>query len=227
MIELLGGRCSAQFKVRQNVLSGGVIFADGNFVPEHSLVGIPDSDIPAWDRIMANPRPTVFTLADNSDLMDEFTLKFMQERGFKWLVDFPLFISGKPVWILAVLGDDSAQLTCANLDRFAALGRQLTVALQLNHMHTEAGRNERARAIAEERTSMARDIHDILAQGFAAICMRLQAAQRESHYSDTTREIRNQIAAALDISSSHLVQAKHSIHSLRAENPEHFRLDEA
>ena len=227
MIEILGGRCSAQFKVQQNVLSGGVIFADGDFVSGDSFSGIRDSDIPGWSRIVANPRPTVLTLQDHSELIHGLTVNFMKERSFSWLVNFPLFISGKPAWMLAVLGDAPARLTGANLDRFAALSRHLTLALQLNHMHAEASRNELARTIAEERTRVARDVHDTLAQGFAAICMRLQAAQRESCYRDIPQAIRNQIEASLDISSSHLVYARQSIHRLRAESTEHFRLDEA
>jgi signal transduction histidine kinase len=227
MIEILGGRCSAQFKVQENVLSGGVIFADGDFVSDDSFFGIRDSDVPSWSQILANPRPTVFTLPNDAELIHELTLSFMKDRNFNWLVNFPLFVSGKPAWILAVLGDDPAQLRDANLDRFATLSRQLTLALQLNHLHAEASRNELARTVAEERTRLARDIHDTLAQGFAAICMRLQAAQRESSYSETPQAVRNQIAASLEISSSHLVHARQSIHSLRAESAEDFRLDEA
>ena len=40
---------------------------------------------------------------------------------------------------------------------------------------------ERRKAILEERNRLARDIHDNLAQGFGAILMQLQAAQREGH----------------------------------------------
>ena len=227
MIEILGGRCSAQFKVHENVLSGGVIFADGEFVSDDSFFGIRDSDVPSWNKILTNPRPTVFTLPKDAVLIHELTLNFMKERRFNWLVNFPLFVSGKPAWILAVLGDNPAHLTEENLDRFTTVSRQLTLALQLNHLHTEASRNELARSIAEERTRLARDIHDTLAQGFAAICMRLQAAQREPDYGDTPQQVRQQIAASLDISSTHLVYAKQSIHRLRAEEDEHFRLDEA
>ena len=39
---------------------------------------------------------------------------------------------------------------------------------------------ERRKAILEERNRLARDIHDNLAQGFAAILMQLQGAQREA-----------------------------------------------
>ncbi len=227
MIELLGGRCSAQFRVNRNVLLGGVIFADGDFVPDDPLVGLRASDVPSWSTILANPQPTVMMFPGNADQMDEFTVSFMKERGFSWLVNFPLFVSGKPAWILAVLGDTPARLTAENLDRFAALSRQLTLALQLNHMHEETRAHERARAIAEERTSMARDIHDTLAQGFAAICIRLQAAQHDSRFSDAPEAVRKHIAASLEVSTSHAAHARHAIRCLRQESDESFRLDEA
>ena len=61
-----------------------------------------------------------------------------------------------------------------------AIARQATLAL---HQSQQADRNrleERRKAILEERNRLARDIHDKLAQGFAAILMQLQAAQREA-----------------------------------------------
>jgi len=227
MIELLGGRCSAQFKVQENVLSGGVIFADGEFVSDDSFFGIRDSDVPSWSAIVSNPRPTVFTLPHDVEMIHELTVQFMRERHFSWLVNYPLFVSGQPAWILAVLGDDPAKLTHANLDRFAILSRQLTLALQLHHLHEDAARNELGRTLAEERTRLAREIHDTLAQGFAAICLRLQAAQREPDYGDTSRAVRDHIATSLEISSSHLAHARQSIHRLREDSVEHFRLDAA
>ena len=60
-----------------------------------------------------------------------------------------------------------------------AIARQAALALHHNRLIELNRLEERRKGILEERNRVARDIHDNLAQGFAAILMQLQAAQRE------------------------------------------------
>ena len=60
-----------------------------------------------------------------------------------------------------------------------AIARQATLALHHSRLAERSRLEERRKAILEERNRLARDIHDNLAQGFAAILMQLQAAQRD------------------------------------------------
>ena len=61
-----------------------------------------------------------------------------------------------------------------------AIARQAALALHQSRLTEQRRLEERRKAILEERNRLARDIHDNLAQGFAAILMQLQAAQREA-----------------------------------------------
>ena len=61
-----------------------------------------------------------------------------------------------------------------------AIARQAALALHQSRLVELKRVEERRKAILEERNRLARDIHDNLAQGFAAILMQLQAAQREA-----------------------------------------------
>ena len=61
-----------------------------------------------------------------------------------------------------------------------AIARQAALALHHSRLVEHNRVEERRKAILEERNRLARDIHDNLAQGFAAILMQLQAAQREA-----------------------------------------------
>src|SRR4051812_49187452 len=61
-----------------------------------------------------------------------------------------------------------------------AIARQAALALHHSRLVDSSRQEERRKAILEERNRLARDIHDNLAQGFAAILMQLQAAQREA-----------------------------------------------
>ena len=60
-----------------------------------------------------------------------------------------------------------------------AIARQAALALHQSRLAELSRLEERRKAILEERNRLARDIHDNLAQGFAAILMQLQAARRE------------------------------------------------
>ena len=59
-----------------------------------------------------------------------------------------------------------------------AIARQAALALHHSRLVEHSRLEERRKGILEERNRLARDIHDNLAQGFAAILMQLQAAQR-------------------------------------------------
>ena len=61
-----------------------------------------------------------------------------------------------------------------------AIARQAALALHHSRLVEQHRIEERRKGILEERNRLARDIHDNLAQGFAAILMQLQAAQREA-----------------------------------------------
>ena len=72
---------------------------------------------------------------------------------------------------------------------------------------------ERRKAILEERNRLARDIHDNLAQGFAAILMQLQGAQRED--GSLPPAVASSIETAVDLARTHLTEARRSVGALR------------
>src|SRR5205085_9002126 len=72
----------------------------------------------------------------------------------------------------------------------------------------------RRKAILEERNRLARDIHDHMAQGFAAILMQLQAAQRESG-GTLPAGVASSVETAVDLARTHLTEARRSVGALR------------
>jgi signal transduction histidine kinase len=94
-----------------------------------------------------------------------------------------------------------------------AIARMAALAL---HHHRVVERNrieERRKATLEERNRLARDIHDNLAQGFAAILMQLQAAQRE--VTTLTPGVAATLNVAVDLARTHLAEARRSVGTLR------------
>src|SRR5204863_3310333 len=94
-----------------------------------------------------------------------------------------------------------------------AVARQAALALHHSRVVEQSRVEERRKAILEERNRLARDIHDNLAQGFGAILMQLQAAQRDV---DTARApFAQKIQTAIDLARTHMVEARRSVGALR------------
>ena len=94
-----------------------------------------------------------------------------------------------------------------------AMARQAALALHHSRVVESSRLEERQKAILEERNRLARDIHDNLAQGFGAILMQLQAAQREA--SAVTPAVALKLETAVDLARKHMIEARRSVGTLR------------
>jgi signal transduction histidine kinase len=94
-----------------------------------------------------------------------------------------------------------------------AMARQATLALHQSRLAEQSRVEVRRQAVLEERNRLARDIHDTLAQGFAAILMQLQAAQRSA--ATLPAPVARSIDTAVDLARTHMVEARRSVGALR------------
>jgi signal transduction histidine kinase len=94
-----------------------------------------------------------------------------------------------------------------------AIARQAALALHQSRLAEQRRLEERRKTILEERNRLARDIHDNLAQGFAAILMQLQAAQREG--GSLPPSVAAKLETAVDLARTHMIEARRSVGSLR------------
>jgi signal transduction histidine kinase len=94
-----------------------------------------------------------------------------------------------------------------------AIARQAALALHHSRIVERSRLEERTKAILEERNRLARDIHDSLAQGFGAILMQLQAAQRVTAAVPTALAVK--LETAIDLARTHMIEARRSVGTLR------------
>jgi signal transduction histidine kinase len=94
-----------------------------------------------------------------------------------------------------------------------AIARQAALALHHSRMVDRGLAEERRKAILEERNRLARDIHDNLAQGFAAILMQLQGARRELTLLSPAAAA--SVETAIELARTHLSEARRSVGTLR------------
>jgi signal transduction histidine kinase len=116
-------------------------------------------------------------------------------------------------WIALASADCSSCETTWRRAVLEATAKQATLTLH-QHRIAEQNRHEtRRKAVLEERNRLARDIHDTLTQGFAAILMQLQAAQRSSP--SLPPKVSAALETAVDLARSHMVEARRSVGALR------------
>ncbi|HEX3643962.1 MAG TPA: histidine kinase, partial [Vicinamibacterales bacterium] len=104
---------------------------------------------------------------------------FNRAAGVQTLLVAPMSLAPKTLGWIALASVESSE--CERLWLSALLdaaARQATLALYYSRVVDRSLLEARRQAVLEERNRIARDIHDTLAQGFGAILMQLQAAQR-------------------------------------------------
>jgi hypothetical protein len=119
----------------------------------------------------------------DDDRMPASLREFFRHEGLSVTLIAPLLVSDKNLgWITLCTreANDCGEGQWWRIALIEAIARQAALALHHSRIVEQKRVEERRKAILEERNRLARDIHDNLAQGFAAILMQLQGAQREA-----------------------------------------------
>jgi len=156
---------------------------------------------------------TIEYQSDDSRL-PEPVREFNRHAGVHSLVVTPLVLGSRNLGWMAISTFPTPG--CDGWWRVAlleAIGRQATLALHQSRLAELSRREERRKAILEERNRLARDIHDNLAQGFAAILMQLQAARRE--VATLPAAVASSLETAVELARTHLTEARRSVGTLR------------
>src|SRR5262249_61388200 len=109
-------------------------------------------------------------------------------------------------WVALSCGDGPRCETAWRRALLEAMARQATLALHQSQLAEQTRIEERRQAVLEERNRMARDIHDTLAQGFGAILMQLQAAQRSAALLPAA--LQKNLETAIEVARTHLGDAR-------------------
>jgi signal transduction histidine kinase len=146
--------------------------------------------------------------------------KFNRAAGVSAVLVAPLVLPPRTLgWVaLSSVGASECELRWrhALLD---ATAKQATLALYYSRLVERSRLEARRQAVLEERNRIARDIHDTLAQGFGAILMQLQAAQRSAG-TDLPPSVARSLATAVDLARTHMVEARRSVAALRPHSTE-------
>jgi two-component system NarL family sensor kinase len=131
-------------------------------------------------------------------------------EGLRYHASIPLSFQGVPLGIMNVTGPSWRKLTRDELRLLSTIGYQVGIAVERARLAEEGTR----RARAEERTRLAREIHDTLAQDLTAIGLHLEGALTQLDR-DPARA-RERIERALATARRGLEEARQSVLDLRA-----------
>ncbi len=162
---------------------------------------------PGWEKTIE------YTVDD--ERLPEVVRSFQEENVWVESVATPLLLAGRNLGWMTVCSarSSSPESRWWRVALIEAIARQAALALHHSRLVEENRREERRKAVLEERNRLARDIHDNLAQGFAAILMQLQAARRDaSCIGDGAAPY---IDTALALARTHLIEARRSVGALR------------
>jgi len=152
--------------------------------------------------------------AANINVVTCSRLKWLEDGtgGLRYHASIPLYAHGKQLGVLNVASPDWRQLSAGDLRLLYTVGDLVSIAV------------ERARLFARqaefgatlERNRLAREIHDTLAQGLAAITMQLETADALLDAGSSAERAQSAITQALSLARANLEEARRSVLDLRA-----------
>jgi two-component system NarL family sensor kinase len=131
-------------------------------------------------------------------------------RGLAHHASVPLSFQGRPLGIMNITAPAMRRLTRAELRLLGTIGMQVGIAIERARLAEESAMHARA----DERTRLAREIHDTLAQGLAALALQIETALR--NVGRDPDRVRERLEKALATARTNLDEARRSVTELRA-----------
>jgi two-component system, NarL family, sensor kinase len=131
-------------------------------------------------------------------------------HGLAHHASVPLSFQDKPLGIMNITAPAMRRLTREELRLLVTIGLQVGVAIERARLADESA----ILARADERTRLAREIHDTLAQGLTALTLQIETALR--HVGSDPERVRERLEKALATARANLEEARRSVTDLRA-----------
>lgn len=131
-------------------------------------------------------------------------------EGLHYHSSIPLYAGVKKLGVLNVASSDWRELTADELQLLYTIGYQIGIAVERARLHARAAEL----ATAQERTRLARELHDSLAQSLTAVALQLEAADALTGRSPERAQ--QKVREALRLTREALQETRRVVHDLRA-----------
>jgi PAS domain S-box-containing protein len=180
--------------------------------PEHPYI----KDLQGWKRSLQlqemffTKGPVVCDdIEHDSRILPEFR-EYLIKRGRKRFLAIPMFVLGELRGFIGIHHVEGGAYRPDEIELGQALAHHVMMAAH----SAELGEQLRHAAVLKERTRMARDIHDTLAQGFTGVILQLDTAV-EALRDEEPEESAKHIGRARELARESLTEARRSVHALR------------
>ena len=134
--------------------------------------------------------------------------------GLRFHASVPIYAGETSIGVLNVASEDWRELAEEELQLLRIIGDQIGLAIQRARLSAEHTRAAARLATIEERNRLAREIHDTLSQGLAAITLQLETA--DALVMTRPERAQDAVRRALGLARSNLEEARRSMVDLRA-----------
>lgn len=132
-----------------------------------------------------------------------------ETSGLRYHASIPLHFQDRPLGIMNITGPSWRELSGDELHLLSSIALQVGIAVERARLAEE----ERRVARAEERTRLAREIHDTLAQGLTAIALHIEGAMQT--LPEGSARARQRLERALEVTRASLEEARQAVMDLR------------
>jgi PAS domain S-box-containing protein len=180
--------------------------------PEHPFVKDPQAwkRSPQFQEMLFTKGPVVCDdIEKDSRLGAEFQ-EYLMNRGRKKFLAIPMFVLGEVRGFIGIQHVERGAYRPEEIELAQALAHHVMMATH----GAELAEQRRHAVLLEERTRMARDIHDTLAQGFTGVIIQLDTSV-EALRDEEPEEAAKHIRRARELARESLTEARRSVHALR------------
>ena len=231
-INLAGASAGAVFRrIGETELMFAALVQDGVAVPASELEILPCAiekrqasreDKAGYFAGLMSGKISSWRTEEPEECCPPLALQYHLEHGHRAVWEFPFSVDERVEGAIALAFRTLEVPSDLVIQTLGALNSQLAVALKLTSLNEESKRTalslEREQTLTEERSRVAREIHDTLTQSFTGILMQLQAA---TAYSQVNQQV---AAACIDRAESMardgLIQARASVLALSPKEPQ-------
>jgi two-component system NarL family sensor kinase len=143
--------------------------------------------------------------------------------GLRFHSSIPLYAHGRKLGVFNVASPEWREISRDDLRLLHTIGDLVAIAVERARLFAQSA----DLGAAQERVRLAREIHDTLAQGLAAITLQLETAEALLEAGLNPDTVQDKVHAALALARQNLEEARRSVLDLRAASLEGRSLPEA
>jgi PAS domain S-box-containing protein len=192
-----------------------LVIEDDRQVALHSDHPFADNPIawknrPLFQELLFTKSPVVVDDIEGDARLEPEFREYLKRHRCQRFMAVPMFVSGELRGFIGIHHLEKGFYRADEIELAQALAHHVMMAVH----GQELVEQQREAAILKERTRMARDIHDTLAQGFTGVIVQMEAAE-EALLDDDQKHAVGHVRRARDLARISLGEARRSVHALR------------